>query len=126
MELAAFKKLVHAAARQAGGRVVAIIEPGVTPNFSAARVEIGPAHCCILCSHANDWAFAEAIEPALVPLRFIDCPALADAMQSLFGLTPFTQAALQAPFNAWPGLSEHDLRYWKPRTLGDALFNWWD
>jgi hypothetical protein len=157
MDLSAFRKIVHEAARQAGGRVVDIIEPGVTPNFLAARIEIGPAPCYVLCSHANDWAFAEAIEPPLAPLRFIDCPAIAGAMQSLFGLTPFTPFDLSkspsppAPppqagegpgergssSTSQPGVpdvrfppqrafSEHDLRYWKPRTLGDALFNWWD
>lgn len=130
MDLAVFKRSVHEAARQAGGRVIDIIEPGVTPNFIAARIEIGPAPCYVLCSHADHWASAEAIEPALAPLRFIDCPAIADALQALFGLTPFSraelQAELQAPFNARLGLSESDLRYWKPRTLGDALFNWWD
>jgi len=157
MDLSAFRKIVHAAARQAGGRVVDIIEPGVTPNFLAARIEIGPAPCYVLCSHADDWAFAEAIEPPLAPLRFIDCPAIADALQSLFGLTPFTRAELSKSFDQTspppqagdgPGergssstsqpvalnalfatrrtFSEHDLRYWKPRTLGDALFNWWD
>jgi hypothetical protein len=126
MDLSAFRKIVHEAARQAGGRMVDIIEPGVTPNFLAARIEVGPAPCYVLCSHADDWAFAEAIEPPLAPLRFIDCPTIADALQSLFGLTPFTQAVMQAPFSARPGLSESDLSYWKPRTLGDALFNWWD
>ncbi|MEW5786816.1 MAG: hypothetical protein AB1899_03070 [Pseudomonadota bacterium] len=126
MELAVFKRTVHAAARQAGGRVADIIEPGVTPNFLAARIERGPAPCYVLCSHAGDWAFAEAIEPPLAPLRFTDCPAIADAMHSLFGLTPFTRAEMQAPLGARPGLSESDLRYWKPRTLCDALFNWWD
>lgn len=126
MELAVFKRTVHEAARLAGGRVADIIEPQVTPNFLAARIEIGPAPGYVLCSHADHWAFAEAIEPALAPLRFIDCPAISDALQSLFGLKPFSRAELQAPFSARPGLSESDLRYWKPRTLGDALFNWWD
>jgi hypothetical protein len=154
MDLSAFRKIIHEAARQAGGRVVDIIEPGITPNFLAAHIEIGPTPCYVLCSHAEDWAFAEAIEPPLAPLRFIDCPAIADALKSLFGLTPFTRAelsshfspppqagegpgvggssstsqpgALNAPFATRRTFSEHDLRYWKPRTLGDALFNWWD
>ena len=82
--------------------------------------------CYVLCSHAGDWAFAEAIEPTLAPLRFIDCPAISEALKSLFGLMPLTQAQLEAPFSPWPGLSEHDVRYWKPPTLGAALFNRWD
>lgn len=126
MDLHTFRKTVHAVAGKAGGQVCDIIEPGVTPNFLAARIEIGERACFVLCSHANDWAFATAIEPALAPLNFIDSPALAHAMNALFDLKPLSQNELQSPFSAWPGLSESDLRYWKPRTLGDALFNWWD
>lgn len=126
MDRSAFSKVVHAVVRQAGGRVIAIIEPGVTPNFIAARIEIGVQSCHVLCSHADDWAFAEAIAPPLAPLQFIDCPAFAGAMQSLFGLVPLTRAALLAPFTGRPGLSDSDVRYWQPATQGDALFNWWD
>jgi hypothetical protein len=25
-----------------------------------------------------------------------------------------------------PQLDRHDLRYWQPRSLGEALFNYWD
>lgn len=126
MDLAAFRKIVYAAARQAGGRVIAIIEPGVTPNFIAARIGIGTQCCHVLCSHAGDWAFAENIEPALAPLPFIDCPAFAAAMQLLFGLVPLSRARLQEPFSGRPGLSDSDVRYWQPGTQGEALFNWWD
>lgn len=51
------------------------------------------------------------------------CPLMAKAMATLLGLTPLTQAELQSPFSAWRGLSDSDIRYWRPRTLGDALFN---
>ncbi len=126
MALPAFRRIVHAAARQIGARVVDIIEPGVTPNFIAARINVGAQPCYVLCSHAGDWAFAKAIEPALAPLQFIDCPAFAEALQSLFGLLPLTRAELQAPFTGRLGLSDSDVRYWKPGTQGEALFNWWD
>ena len=23
-------------------------------------------------------------------------------------------------------ISDADIKYWQPQTLGDALFNWWD
>jgi hypothetical protein len=45
MARSAFKQIVYEAARQTGGRVADIVEPGVTPNFIAARIEIGSAHC---------------------------------------------------------------------------------
>ena len=126
MDLSTFQKIVHEVARRAGGRVIQITEPEITPNFIAAQINLGNRSCHVLCSHDGEWAFSEAIEPALAPLRFTDCPALAHEMESLFGVTPHPRDALQAPFTSWPGLSDHDIRYWKPRTLGDALFNWWD
>lgn len=122
----AFKQIVFEATRQTSGRVAGIIEPGVTPNFVAARIETGTGSCYLLCSHAGDWAFARAIEPALAPLEFIDYPDLAEALASLFGIKPLARAELDAPFTNRPGLSASDIRYWRPRTLGDALFNWWD
>jgi hypothetical protein len=126
MAPSAFKQIVFEIARQAGGRVADIVEPDITPNFIAARIELGPTRCYLLHADADHWAFTEAIEPALTPLTFTDCPALAEAMTRLFGITPLTRAELNAPFTKLPGLSDSDIRYWKPRTLGDALFNWWD
>lgn len=26
----------------------------------------------------------------------------------------------------WPQIGQDDMRYWKPQTLGEALFNYWD
>ena len=126
MATSTFRQIVFETVRQAGGRVIDIIEPGVTPNFTAAHIELGPTRCYLLHAGADLWAFAEAIEPALSPLAFTDCPELAEAMTRLFGITPLTRVELNAPFTKLPGLSDSDIRYWKPRTLGDALFNWWD
>jgi hypothetical protein len=39
-----------------------------------------------------------------------------------------TAAELARPFTAaeWPVVSAYDVRYWKPESLGEALFNYWD
>ena len=126
VSLSTFRQVVIPAVRDAGGRVGAIIEPGVTPNFIAAQIDVGARQCWILRSHAGDWAFVEAIEPALSPLRFTEFPPVADAMARLSGVVPLTRAELVMAFSGRPGVSDADVRYWKPQTVGDALFNWWD
>lgn len=59
MTRSTFKQIVFETARAAGGRVAGIIEPNVTPNVIAARIELGLTHCYLLHSHADDWAFSD-------------------------------------------------------------------
>ncbi|MFC5112324.1 hypothetical protein ACFPN7_00020 [Amycolatopsis halotolerans] len=37
-------------------------------------------------------------------------------------------ADLERSFKAedWPHLTRSDIAYWKPATVGEALFNYWD
>jgi len=39
-----------------------------------------------------------------------------------------TKNDLDRPFRAadWPSMSSSDINYWKPATVGEALFNYWD
>ncbi|MCC7053225.1 MAG: hypothetical protein IT355_08135 [Gemmatimonadaceae bacterium] len=126
MDLTRLRSILFSAAREVGGRVTDIVEPGVTPNFVAVRLELPVGHCWVLRSHAGDVAFAAAIEPALAPLRFVDCPALADALERVGGLQPLGVVRLEEPFAGQAVIADADLRIWKPQRLGDALFNWWD
>ena len=87
---------------------------------------VGAHRCWLLRSHVGDWAFVEAIDAALAPLQFTDCLPVSAAMTRLFGITPMTRAELAVVFAGRPGVSDADVRYWKPPSLGDALFNWWD
>ncbi|MEV6237800.1 hypothetical protein [Lentzea sp. NPDC051838] len=66
-----------------------------------------------------------------LPLEFLDDPDLVAVLTDLAAQTKYrvwAKAELDGPFDAsaWPEMSANDIRYWRPDTLGAALFNWWD
>ncbi|MFD4676643.1 hypothetical protein ACFWNN_43470 [Lentzea sp. NPDC058450] len=125
--LVAFRALVHEAARRAGGTVTRWCEPDVTPNFCAAYVEYRDHRptVAVLRTHAGDVALTHDHEQ--MPLAFTDDAALTSVLAEL-GLNVREPAELRQPFRAadWPLLDPRDVRYWRPETAGEALFNWWD
>src|ERR1043166_2285987 len=62
------------------------------------------------------------------PLGFVDFPDRADALAAMPGFLLLTAAELDGPIDMakWRPISRHDLRYWRPQTLGESLFNYWD
>jgi hypothetical protein len=121
-----FKTIVHEVARHIGARVVAVYFPNVTPNFWAAELQQGATCFYVLCSNSDSWAFSRFFEPHICRLEFDDVPEAADILRRMFGKEPMSKSDLETPFQGQPGLSEDDIKYWKPSTRGDALFNWWD
>lgn len=126
MDRTSFKMIVYEVARQIGARVVAVHLPAVTPNFMAAEVQSATTHFYVIRSDADNWAFSRFFEPNTCRLEFVDVPTAAGVLQKMLGKHPLPAANLAAPFEGWPDLSEADIKYWKPSTLGEALFNWWD
>jgi hypothetical protein len=121
-----FKLIVYEVARQIGARVVAVHLPAVTPNFLVGELQNVTAHFYVICSDADNWAFSRFFEPNICRLEFTDIPEAADVLRRMFSKYPLSRSDLEVPFQGWPGLSEADINYWKPSTLGEALFNWWD
>lgn len=100
--------------------------------FEAATLTSREGAQIVLC-HAS-WpviAFT-AVPPA--PLRpvtdFVSPPPYADVFENA-GFEVLAPAALNTPSSALD-LTEltraerADLRYWRPGTVGELLFNWWD
>lgn len=79
----------------------------------------------MLQSHAGDWALCSEVgfDCRLV---FDDAPSISEALERCHGIRLHSKAALLGPFVRTEGISESDIKYWKPQTLGEALFNWWD
>ncbi|WP_146164405.1 hypothetical protein [Agitococcus lubricus] len=98
--------------------------PEVTPNFMSASLKIKQQTIYILCSDNQDWAFSQQLQP--FKLQFIDHPLLANMLHHLAHIQVYCTSQLNAPFVAQSWMSKHDINYWKPQTLGEALFNWWD
>lgn len=125
--LSDFRRIVWQVARQAGAWADEVRAPAVTPNFHAARLRWrGGEALYLLCSQDGHWACARAVEPGC-RLAFVDPPeALEAALMQAGDALPWRVEELAADFVRQPGMSEADVRYWKPRTLGEGLFNWWD
>jgi hypothetical protein len=117
-------------------RVGAIHAPEITPNFSYVEFTGQFDHqegakryllyscdgCWAVCSHVIS-------DERGIKLQFVDCAEIAAKLKAFYGINVLSKAELEAEFQLLPDLpymSESDLKYWKPRTMGEALFNWWD
>jgi hypothetical protein len=123
---ARFKQIVHAIARHVGALLNAVHEPSITPNFFAADMTLREQQITLLCSRNGMWACTQTQGRSGASLRFVDCPALAAALREQFGIDPLAAVELDGPFRALPGMSGADIQYWRPQTLGEGVFNWWD
>jgi hypothetical protein len=61
-------------------------------------------------------------------LQRIDAPDLVAALAETSGLRVLTPAELNGPLDAaaWPHLLPSDIKHWRPESLGEALFDYWD
>lgn len=108
---------------------------GRTPNFHQGVITYRGRHVAVVA--LRDSAVLAIAEPRGTesdgviesgPLTFVEAPDLVTALSEQAGFGILTAAELTRPFDAaaWPELEEADIRYWKPETVGDALFNYWD
>lgn len=110
------------------------VADGVTPNFHQGIIGYRERSVAVVLT--RDTGVVAVAEPRDVtgpeqdagPLTFVDLPELTGALTGEGRFTVLTAAELDRPFMAaeWPALSADDVRYWKPASLGEALFNYWD
>lgn len=128
MNSSGFSRILHTVLRETGGSLVNLQAPDVTPNFLVATLRYGRATCYLLQSVDGYWACASTWIPDRMQLVFADHSRLARALCHQ-RINLLSKAVLDGPLQnaaAYPHLSAADLKYWKPKTLGEALFNWWD
>lgn len=132
-----FRHACHTAARRTGGQVVEFrLADDVTPNFHQGLIAYRDQTVAVVC--ARDSATLAVAEPRSIdfvedagdsgPLTFVDAPALVAVLAEQPGFRVLTPSELNGPLDAaaWPDLLPGDIRYWRPGTLGEALFNYWD
>ncbi|GIE90621.1 hypothetical protein SAMN06264365_12136 [Actinoplanes regularis] len=135
-DLKAFRRVCYEAARLTGGTVTEFrISTGVTPNFHQGIIAFSDRFVSVLCVRDASLlavAVPRVIEPGQAtecgPLTFIDSPELAAVLAQTPGFRLLTTAELNGPVDVarWPGICLTDMRYWRPGSLGEALFNYWD
>ncbi|MDD4964343.1 MAG: hypothetical protein PHI11_10555 [Gallionella sp.] len=112
-------------------RVGPIHKPEVTPNFSYVEFtgrfdHQENAKRYLLCSYEGNWAVCKDVGS-----DFVDCAEIAAKLKEFYGINVMSKAELEAEFELTPEIaaihpSISDLKYWRPQTMGEALFNWWD
>lgn len=130
-----FRRVCYELARLTGGTVSEFrLTRGCAPNFEEGII----AYCdrTVAVVHIRDSMLFAVADPRIIdhnateagPLTFVDEPALVAALAALPGVRVLTRADLDASFDmaAWPDIRLSDVRYWKPATVGAALFNYWD
>ncbi|WP_067604464.1 hypothetical protein [Nocardiopsis listeri] len=132
-----FRHTCYTVARLTGGKVVGFrIANGVIPNFHQGLIGYHDRTVAVACT--RDSAILAVAEPPITdfatgfvesgPLMFVDAPALTAALAKTSGFQVLTPAELNGPFDAaaWPEVLASDIEYWRPESLGEALFNYWD
>lgn len=119
MDTNTFKQTIYALSQQIGAQALHIHPPEVTPNFIIASLKIKQPTVYILCSDNQDWAFSQQLQP--FKLQFIDNPLLANMLHNLANIQVYCTTQLNTPFVAQSWMSKHDINYWKPQTLGEAI-----
>lgn len=131
-DLSAFTAVCHHAARAVGATIADVTPAGVTPNFHTVVVADSQHHIAVLRHTALPLiALARPLDNGDVTITFVDQPDLAVAITDLTDAQVLAVEQLQTPLTAVdlsalePG--EHDqIDYWKPATVGELLFNFWD
>ncbi|TDC45250.1 hypothetical protein E1212_29090 [Jiangella ureilytica] len=131
-DLGTFTTVCYHAARAIGATVTGVIKADVTPSFHTIDVAQAQHHIAVLRHTTVPLvAFARPRTSGDATITFIDRPDLAAAITNLTDAQILTAEQLgiplpQADLSAL-GPHEHDqINYWKPNTVGELLFNFWD
>lgn len=126
------KRAVYAAA-QAGRATVGEVTPadGVTPNFHRVGVAFGKRKLVVLFNrHARVVAFADRVGEMEIG-RFSEAPA--DFAAALAGcgfvigdVAELNRRLTSCDLEALSPAERLQTNYWKPKRIGDIIFNWWD
>ncbi|MGF0175902.1 hypothetical protein ACQF36_37155 [Streptomyces sp. Marseille-Q5077] len=127
-----FKTACHAVARSIRATVGDVTLAGVTPSFHTVLITAPGIRSTVLCHELLPVvAFVASPPQAGGPLAdFISPPAWADAFE-LGGFRLLDVGELGMPLASadTSELAEAELeqvRYWRPSTVGELMFNWWD
>ncbi|WP_331722879.1 hypothetical protein [Nocardia sp. NBC_00511] len=128
-----FRGVCDRAARLTGGRAAGQPSVGPARSFVAVSIVYPDRARTVLCN--LHWPFIAIAEPTSpddeATFVFMDDPHLAATISRISRYRALTRAELATPL-AKCDLSELDdaelaqVRYWKPETVGDTLFNCWD
>ena len=131
-DLRAFTAACHHAARALDATVTGITPAGVTPNFHTVDITDAHDHIAVLRHTTLPFiAFARPHADGDVTVTFVDQPDLAAILTTLTDVQALATKQLQTAVSqvdltALSPQERDQINYWKPTTLGELLFNFWD
>ncbi|MGY2893405.1 hypothetical protein [Deinococcus sp. UYEF24] len=131
--LRAFRTACHTVARQLHGRVVAVTscEGQVTPNFHVAELRLRSGVYFVLCNAYHPCLAAASESPTWMGEPFLYSAELCSTTESMSDFRFLQPDQLEQPLTleALRALGSDELGqllYWRPKRLGDVIFNFWD
>ncbi len=131
VDVATFKKAVYHAAHKAGATVVlTIVGDSVTPNFHQTEIQIGERSIAIICNRSFPVVAFVRTPVEMDEVHPIDLVEFVDPVRD-FGFDVATPVELNRPIapSDLEVLGDRELeqvKYWKPKRIGQLVFNWWD
>ena len=129
----AFRGHCYVAARDAGWSVLEVLTPQrpIACNYALAVFTRHKETIAVVLNGVFPF-LAFVIPPAegQIELDFADCPELGTAFEQLgYKVLPAVELARPLAREMWQGLAPHeqkDVRYFRPRRVGDVIYNYWD
>jgi hypothetical protein len=121
------------ATAQAAGAKVGEIKPadGVTPNFHQIDVDLGGRALVVLCNrYLPVVALTERVDGMEIE-QFSEAPddfaaALAEYGFVIGDVADLNRRVTSDDLKMLSPAEQHEAKYWKPKRVGDIIFNWWD
>ncbi len=130
---AEFKRVVFAAASNQRLAVSQLTERSVTPNFHVARLDDSEMSILMLGHSTYPLiAFAKPVNVEASKLLFVDCSRIVDEIQNLFpdvttaNANELNRQLTESDTSLLDSIEREQIKYWKPTTIGEVAFNWWD
>ncbi len=131
-DVVSFRTACHAVARSIRGTVAEVAPPGATPSFHTALITASSGRSAVVCHEVLPVvAFVASPPQAGAPLAdFTPPPAWAAPFEmSGFRLLDVDELSMPLASADTSGLADAELEqvgYWRPSTVGELMFNWWD
>lgn len=129
---ARLKRAVYAAAQAAGAKVSEFRPAdGVTPNFHRIDVDFSSRTLVVLCNrHVPVVAFADQVDGMEIE-RFLEAPVDFAATMAASGfdigdVAELNRRVTSGDLEMLSPTERDQAKYWKPKRVGDIIFNWWD
>jgi hypothetical protein len=129
----AFRGHCHAAAREAGWSVREVLAPRQPIACNSALAVFTRRDESIAAALNGVFPLLAFVVPpgeGQLDLDSADCPELGTAFEQLgYTVLPAVELARPLAREMWQGLAPHeqkDVRYFRPRRVGDVIYNYWD